>query len=448
MQYSKANTAHSDFDLNGCCKNKIQKLLEPDHEGQSNQWLETIHFELLPESQCLIVFFPHLFLAQWFESNIKKQFQQAIARDIKWIKHIICKTSTTNLKKIFPKHNINNNYCFTNFIHNDENYIAYKSAYNLAINNEITGNPFVIFGNKGSGKTHLVNSIANLFIINNSDKNLLLISISDLNHAFKYKFKDKTKIKDYILSFDFIIIEDINLFIYYKYLQNYIIHIFDIFYEFNKQMVFTCTGSLSAMDFLEPKLKSRLESGLLVNLNNPDLNIRLRYIEQQCQVKQLQLNSEQSLCLAIKYNNFKDLYITIIHLLSQVHFKNQDLTQLDQDQFEEILPAGIADQSQKIQLDSDQVIALVSEYFELSPNQLKAANRDRKSVLARQIAMYLCREMLEQTYTQIGAAFGGKDHSTVLYSCKKIQKLQNNNNEMKNMLKTLQQDCKQLGIKV
>lgn len=447
MQYTKANTAHSDFDLNGCCKDKILELLETDQDGQSNQWLETIHFELLPESQCLIVFFPHLFLAQWFESYIKAQFQQAISHDIKCIKQIICKTSTTNLQKIFPKHQINNNYCFTNFIYNDENYIAYKSAYNLATNNEIIGNPFVIFGNKGSGKTHLATSIANLFIINNLDKNLLLISISDLNNAFKYKFKDKTKIKDYILNFDFIIIEDINLFFYYNYLQNYIIHIFDTFYEFNKQIVFTCTGNLSAMDFLEPKLKSRLESGLLVNLNNPDLNTRLRYIEQQCQIKQLQLNSEQILCLAIKYNNFKDLYRIIIHLLSQVHFKNQDLTQLDQDQFEDILPAGITDQPQTIQLDSEQVIALVSDYFQLSPNQLKAAKRDKASVLARQIAMYLCRELLEQTYTQIGAVFGGKDHSTVLYSCKKIQTLQYNNNEIKNMLKTLQLDCKQIGIK-
>ncbi|MFW5960955.1 MAG: DnaA ATPase domain-containing protein [Desulfohalobiaceae bacterium] len=421
-------------------RDKIQELLPCKHEGPpSNNWLNTLVFELDKDSGSLSIYFPHLFLAQWFEQNLKFRLKTNIAHDFDYIQEIHCKThSSSNPFNIFSNFKTDDNYSFENYIYNDNNYLAYNSAYELAYSNNIKSNPFLLIGKTGVGKTHLLKAIANA-IANKRKQKILFTNVQEINNKIKNNFHSKKYITQYVSEFDFLLIDDIEYLDYYTYLQPELISIFDHFFEQKKQMVFACTGRISSKEFFLAKLQSRLASGLLIPVHPPDLESRMQYLQVQAQEKQLNLGQEQLLYLAMRYLNFKSLYRIIIHLLSQTSLHGLDPGSLDMEEFRKALPDDM--QTTDIELNNQKIIALVAEYFQISTEQILSGQQDKNTVLARQIAMYLCRSLLQQTYTQIGQVLGGKDHSTVLYSCQKIKKLQKDNKNIKNLLKTLEQKC-------
>ncbi|MFO8031314.1 MAG: DnaA/Hda family protein [Desulfohalobiaceae bacterium] len=424
-------------------RDKILELLPSSQESfPSDNWIKTLYFELDPDSRSLNIYFPHLFLAEWFRHKLKDKLKASIANELEYVQEIHCQTLSAKKKpNIFSNYTIDDNYSFDNYIYNNNNYLAYTSAYEISQNNSKHSNPFLLIGQRGTGKTHLLKAIANNISYKNPDKKILFTDVQELDNKIKNNFHSRTYLTQYVSEFDVLLIDGIDYLDYYTYLQSELISIFDHFFEQEKQMVFACTGKISSKDFFLAKLKSRLESGLLIPIQPPDLEIRLQYLKRQTEEKSLHLGQEQLLYLALHYPDFKSLYRVIIHLISQSSLQGLDLGYLDMEEFRKALPRDM--QNSAAELNSQKIISLVTEHFRLSPEQLRSGQQDKNTVLARQTAMYLCRRLLGQTYVQIGSVLGGKDHSTVLYSYNKIHKLRMDNKNIKNMLKNLEQKCKQ-----
>ncbi|MFP4671446.1 MAG: DnaA ATPase domain-containing protein [Desulfohalobiaceae bacterium] len=432
----------SPFNLTEYCRGKIQELLASNQErNPSSNWLSSLYFELEQESRVLCIYFPHLFLAEWFEQKLKKGLRSTIAQDLLYVQEIRCRTFASKARRnIFSSYVPDTNYSFTNFLYNSQNYLAVTSAYELAHNSSIKSNPFLLLGRKGSGKTHLLKAIANTVATKKPESKILFTDVQELDHRIKKNFQSRKYLPQYVSEFDLLIIDSIDDLDFYTYLQPELTSIFDNFQEQEKQMIFACRGKIRALEFMQSKLKSRLEAGLLIPVHAPDLEIRTQYLQNQTQARKLNLSQEQILYLALHYPDFKSLYRTVLHLLSQSSLHSLNLGSLDMESFQEKLPRDI--QSAPAQLSNQKIISLVAEHFSLSQEQLSSGYQDRKTVLARQTAMYLCRRLLGQTYAQIGKTLGDKDHSTVLYSCQKIQKLRKDSKEMKSVLKTLEQKCR------
>jgi chromosomal replication initiator protein len=176
---------------------------------------------------------------------------------------------------------------------------------------------------------------------------------------------------------------------------------------------------------------------LIVTLKEPDLEIRVGYIQRQARAKRLSLNKEQILTLAQRFTDFRYLQGILLKLFAFKELVKQDLSQKD---FEHIL--ANTEEKTTDDLTPKKILSVVAEHFSVHVKDLTGTKRHQHIAHARQVAMYLCRQMLNTSYPALGRAFGGKDHSTVLYSVKKIDQLQEDDFELKQLLKTLKNKCR------
>jgi chromosomal replication initiator protein len=192
------------------------------------------------------------------------------------------------------------------------------------------------------------------------------------------------------------------------------------------------------MDPLEPGLKSRLGWGLMVTLKRPDLDIRLQFITLTCQKRHIELSGEQMLTLAQHFSDFRSLQGCLLKILA---FQNLISPQMAQEDFFNILKGLDAQATTK--LTHEMIIAVVADHLSVPRSQILSATRKQDVVLARQMAMYLCRKLLHHSFPHIGAIFGGKDHSTVIYACRKIESLKDSKQEIKHQLDILNKKCRE-----
>lgn len=214
------------------------------------------------------------------------------------------------------------------------------------------------------------------------------------------------------------------------------IALFDHYHLNKKQMVFACTGKVSAYSFLQPKLKSRLEWGLIVTLKAPDLDIRTQYAVAKCKERRIELSKDRMLLLAQRFNDLRNLEGCLLKLWA---YRELVREQISDEEFGNIL--NYLDDRSATVLTPDQILATVCEEFKVSREDLFSAGRKQSLVFARQVGMYLCRKHLGLSFPELGRIFGGRDHSTVLYSYRKIEQLQRDDKSVKNLLNTLSDRC-------
>lgn len=328
-------------------------------------------------------------------------------------------------------------FTFETFITNKKNFFPLTTAREVAKQNNIIFNPFIVSGEAGSGKTHLIKAIANEVSKKFNPDSVFFGSVEDLYNLYNGDFEnDRFKARNHIYKFRFMFIDEFQLIKKYKGFQSDLINLFNYFYDNKKQMIFCCSDKLPSYEFLDPKLKSRLEWGLIVNLKQPDLDIRVRYIEQYCRLKRISLSREQVLNLAQRFTDLRFLQGILLKFYAYKEFVNKTFTDKD---FEQILSQTAG--TTKKQIRPEIIIETVSEHFEVDKKDLVGTRRHHRVVRARQIAMFLCRELIGSSYPTLGRLFGGRDHSTALYAIKKINKIQEDNAEMKNIITLLKRKC-------
>ena len=296
-----------------------------------------------------------------------------------------------------------------NFIYNNKNLFTYQTIKYISENKPGSIHPrLLICGNAGTGKTHLLISLAKKFI-NHNYKSLILNNINDLN----YLFFNSENIIDFWNTQDAIFIDDIQLIKFDKIVQQIIINLID-FCPPSKQLVLACLGNSQLLEILDDRLKIRILNGFILNIYDPDIDLLALFVKNICMEENIILNNQQIFYLTQNYKTYSEIKGVIIKIkafasLNKIQIFNEDL--------DIILKSDFV----KKNINHQDIIDTVSEVLNIHVNDILSTKRKSDLVLARQISMYICRSKLGLSYPEIGKIFGGKDHSTVIHSVKTIE---------------------------
>lgn len=428
-------------------KASLRKHLAKTFSDQElKRWFDPLGVEVSPQDRRVRVSFPHAFFGDWFGRHARGRFEEGVARSLGagyTVLYVNGSGGNGLPRPLVPKpaqgmdFPFGRQFTLDTFLVNRKNSFPLASAREVAKGGASAYNPFVICGEAGSGKTHLLRAVGNEICRSHGVERVFFGTVEDLAQLYASRFRsDPHKARSHLCSFDYLLVDDLQAIKAHPELQQELILVFNSFHDRREQMVFACASRLSAYDFLDPKLKSRLEWGLIVHLEAPDLDIRVRHIQQQLKLRKLQLTQDQILTLAQRFTDFRFLQGILLKFFAFKELMNREIRERE---FEQIL-IHTEDQS-KPALTPEVVLKTVSDHYGLPVKDILGNRRHQDVVLARQVAMYLCRKLLGSSYPALGRLFGGKDHSTVLYAVKKVKELQRDDAEMKKLLITLREKC-------
>ena len=428
-------------------ENLRQQLRQSCSEQELRQWFDPLLLNLSQEEKRLRVLFPHPFFAEWFASNLQNKFEEEL-HQLLGPGYLLVYRNSANTNGGQPTHSGGNGaktldypfgsqFTFETFFANRKNYFSLASAREVAKQTNSQYNPFIICGGNGSGKTHILKSIANEMAKNTPKEHIFFGTMDDMQALYAERFNnDSFATRRFFSLYRAFFLDDLQHIERYPKLQDELVILFNTFYDQKKQMVFAATGQINNFPFLEPKLKSRLEWGLIIHLREPDLDIRIKYVQHMVKAKSIALSKEQVLTLAHRYQDFRFLQGVLLKLSAFRELMHKDLQDGD---FDMVLQN--TEERTTPSLEPEAILQVVGEHFQTPVKHITGVKRHQKVVLARQLAMYLCRELLGSSYPVLGRIFGGKDHSTAMHSVKKIEKLKRDNEDMNLLLTELRRKC-------
>ena len=296
------------------------------------------------------------------------------------------------------------------FIHNTKNAFPLALAREAARpQQEPAHNPLIYYGKSGSGKTHLLRAIADALSTLYGRHTVFYGNTAHFLQADARQGNgvDSAKYQAYCL-------DDLHLCAKNFPLQEKLLCFLDTCQHGKRQVVCTCAGPPGANRDLAESLRSRLERGLIVELKNPDLDVRMRFAQSQCDRQGIDLTREHMLLLARRCEHLRFLSDSLSQIAAHARLAEGTITRQD---IEHILKNS----GEHGPVTPQDIIRRVAHYFSLPTEEITTKTRKPALVFARQTAMYLCREILGISYPALGQIFGGKDHSTVIYSTKKIK---------------------------
>ena len=312
-------------------------------------------------------------------------------------------------------------YSFANFVYGDNSVFAYNAALAVAKNPGKAYNPVLLYGGVGLGKTHLMQAIGNDAWKESNAKIIYITAENFTNEFIKALGQGQTaisKFKDKYRSVDILLIDDIHFLQKKDGTQEELFHTFNALYDSNKQIVFTCDRPVSELKNLSDRLRSRFERGLNVDLQPPDYETRRAIVEKKLEENKKSLSPEIIDFIAHNIaSNVRDLEAAIVKIVDYNELINKKDISIET--AGQLLRDVISSPKQS-NLSIDTIIKVIAEEYGLSSSDVKGKKRTKNVIMPRQIAMYIAREITEFSTTEIGAEFG-RDHTTVVHSCQKIE---------------------------
>lgn len=311
-------------------------------------------------------------------------------------------------------------YTFENFVVGECNRLAYAAARSVAENPGSSYNPLFVYGGVGLGKTHLLQAIGNYRLTKLNSARIYYAAAETVFIELIQAIERNTRIefKNRYRGLDILLLDDIHYLIGKERLQEEIFHIFNYLHDSGSQVVFTSDRPPREIPTLQERLVSRLGSGLVVDLQPPDLETRIAILKRRAAAESIELPDDVCYYIASKVRtNVRALEGSLVRLLAMTSFQGKQLTlDLTKSALTDILPV-------EPRVDSRRVIEVVAEDFGVTPALLCGHSRTQELVLARQVAMFFMRDILSQSLKEIGRHFGGRDHTTVLHALNKVQQL-------------------------
>lgn len=323
---------------------------------------------------------------------------------------------------------LNPNYKFTNFIVGSNNQFAHAAAVAVATNPAVAYNPLFIYGAVGLGKTHILHAIGNKICDLWPESQVRYISAEsftvDLIESIK---KDKMPLfrKKY-RPLDVLLVDDIQFIAGKERTQEEFFYTFNTLYESNKQLVISSDRYPKDIQNMEERLRSRFESGLVADICPPDLETKVAILYKKAETHKKTIPQDAAIFIASNIkSNVRELEGLLLRVIAYSSFTHR---KLDLDLTKEVLKDFSLDKNRSFTIVN--IIKCVSGYYGIKVSEIKSKKRTREISEPRQIAMYLCRENTKCSLPEIGRQFGGKDHTTVIFSHKKISKLIKLNKEL------------------
>ena len=332
-------------------------------------------------------------------------------------------------KPQYYKNSITNpNLTFDNFVVGPCNIEAKQAAVYIASNPGVGFNPLFIYSNPGLGKTHLLQAVANFVREKNPGKKALYCESGDFLQEFietTQGKEDVTNLKKYILSHDVILVDDIQQLSSKEKTLNFFFDIFNKIVAQSKQMVITSDKAPSELKGFDERLRSRFASGLTVTINQPEVPTCVAIVRSKIEHGPLDINSFDPKVLDFIGEKFSKNVREIDSALNKLIWyvtSYRPTKYIDMTIAMEALQNLIDVKDAKQKLSEQKIINVVADYYGLTPSQVTGPSREGKPTMARHVAMYLIRSMLDVPFTKIGYMFGGKDHSTVMSGVNKVEK--------------------------
>jgi chromosomal replication initiator protein len=315
--------------------------------------------------------------------------------------------------------NLNPRYTFETFVVGPFNELAHAASQAI-LKNPVTYNPLFIYGNTGHGKTHLIQAVGNQFKKNHPDKKTFYLSSEkfalDYVNALNVG-KDKiNQFKEKYRQYDFLIIDDIQFFSKKERTQEEFFHLFNHFYDNNKQIIFSSDKHPNYIPDLEDRIKSRLNAGMIVEIPNPDLESRIQIFKTKSRLLNFELTNDVIEYLASSIEgNIREIEGVINSIICQSQLKGRALS------VGEIKNLIKNNTKAKRNVSVKDVVKAVATFYGIEESTVYEKSRKKEVVKPRQIIMYLLREDFNISYPSIGEKMGGRDHTTVIHSCDKIK---------------------------
>jgi len=421
--------------------NQCISYLERDISEQDiNTWLRPLQIEY--ESNVLSLYAPNPIVMDWVEKHAKQKIETAAAilNSDTATKVILEVGSRQTLAKPTAEHTTNGfsgvrepnahyqmgsrldpKFTFESFVQGNSNQIALAAARQVAQNPGSAYNPLFVYGGSGLGKTHLSHSIGNAIREYNPNANIIYLNserfVQDMVKALQHNKIDE--FKRFYRSADALMIDDIQFLAGKDRSQEEFFHTFNSLIEGEQQIVLTCDRYPKELNRLEDRLKSRFGWGLTVQITPPELETRVAILINKAELYGWQLNNEVAFFIAQSVrSNVRELEGALKRVIATADFKGSPITlALTKEALRDLLHL------QERMVTIDNIQQTVANYFKIKVSDLLSARRNRSIARPRQIAMSLSKELTDHSLPEIGRAFGGRDHTTVLHACRKTKAL-------------------------
>ena len=335
--------------------------------------------------------------------------------------------------------NLNPKYTFDTFVVGKNNNFAHAASLAVAESPGEIYNPLFLYGGVGLGKTHLMHSIAHFILDNDPSKKILYVtseefthevidSIRNGNNAAMAKFRDKYR------NIDVLLVDDIQFIIGKEATQEEFFHTFNALHGAGKQIIISSDKPPKDMDILEDRIRSRFEWGLIADISLPDYETRMAILRKKEELDGYDLDDSiiEYIATNIK-SNIRELEGSLNKIIA---FSNLEKKEVTLELAEQVLKDIISPNETKI-ITPENIINVVSEHFDVTPENIKSSKRSEKITRPRQIVMYLLREMADYKYQQIAQILGKKDHTTIMSGVKKIEKDLKDSPDLQNTINVL-----------
>ncbi len=426
----------------GECKKTLEKDLTVE---EYSTWIAPLMLEenngTNPLSYSVLA--PNKFISDWVEDNYGTTIKERLSaitsnRELNLQFEIYADKAYENVKeKSLPanepsqnstktkKTNLIQEFTFDKFVEGKSNHIALAASRQIGGGLKNSYNPLFIYGGVGLGKTHLMHAVGNELLSKDPSKKIAYVHsekfVSDMVKSLQ--LGAISEFKQYYRSLDALLIDDIQFFAKKEQSQEELFHTFNSLLEKGSQMILTCDRYPKEIDGLEDRLKSRLGWGLPVVIEPPELETRVAILLSKAQSLNHALDEESAFFIAQKVrSNVRELEGALKRVVANSNFTGREITvDLIKDSLKDLL----AIQARQVSVDNIQ--KTTAEYYNIKLSDLLSKRRSRSVARPRQMAMFLAKELTNYSLPEIGESFGGRDHTTVIHACKKIQELRNFN---------------------
>lgn len=423
-------------------------------EQQFNTWILPLHAE--HDLNTLKLLAPNRFVMDWVRKHFLERINELVSSldDSKSIsvslmigtqtqssgtggnRSVAASSPSSRRKQISG---LNEFQVFNNFVEGKSNQLARAASIQISSNPGSEYNPLYIYGGVGLGKTHLMYAIGNQIKQINPEAKVLYVNcerfVSDMVNALQHS--KMNEFKNFYRSLDALLIDDIQFLADKNRSQEEFFHTFNSLYESRSQMVITCDRYPKEIEGLEDRIRSRLGWGLAVDIKPPDLETRVAILNSKAELANTHIPEEVAFFIAERFkSNIRDLEGALKRVIAHAHFAGQQITlEFTRLALKELLAA----QDKHVTIENIQ--KLVAEYFKIRVADLLSSRRNRSITRPRQIAMSLSKALTRHSLPEIGKSFGGRDHTTVIHACRKVDELRSSDRRIEedydNLLRVL-----------
>ena len=415
--------------------NKCVKDLEKDiNSTEFNSWIKPLQFDLKENN--FNIYAPNNFVGDFFKEKYLPHITAFLENNIgrnKFILNVSVKSSPQTQPKTTG---LNKNYTFDTFVTGKSNQIALAAAQQVAEHASQTEyNPLFVYGGVGLGKTHLMHAIGNKLLEERPNAKICYVHserfVSDMVKALQLGAINE--FKKFYRGLNALLIDDIQFFAGKEQSQDELFHTFNTLIESGNMMIFSCDRYPKEIEGLEDRLKSRFGWGLSVVIDPPALETRTAILLKKAEEMNLELPQDCAFFIAQQVkSNVRELEGALKRVAANAKFAK---TNIDIGLIKESLRDVLAIQAKMVTIGNIQRV--VADYYNIKLSDLLSKRRNRSIARPRQVAMALAKELTNHSLPEIGEAFGGRDHTTVIHACEKIKELKKDNLEIEEDYKKL-----------